>query len=112
MMLFPKCHRGRTDCEPIDCIDAVPEGTTEEQYMMMDYVPVSFVCSGFTSNQEIKQDCYRLCFKNHVFDEMSDNDEQDLTHMMRVMSSALAVSATRKVKGGSVEVPTIQGQGK
>lgn len=21
MMLFPKCHRGRTDCEPIDCID-------------------------------------------------------------------------------------------
>lgn len=35
-----------------------------------------------------------------------------IAHMMRVMSSALAVSATRKVKGGSVEVPTIQGQGK
>ena len=88
-MLFPKCHRGRTDCEPIDCIDAAPVGTTEEQYMMMEYVPVSFVCSGFTRNKEI---------------------EQDLTHMMRVMSSALAVSATRKVRGGSIEVPTIQGQ--
>ena len=60
----------------------------------------------------IAQDCYRLCFKNQLVDDMSDNDEQDLTHIIAVASHALAVGATRRVNSGSIEVPTLQGVAK
>ena len=110
IQLHPVCFRGKTDCEPVSCIDAMPEGTTEEAFMNFDYVPLSFVCSGITNNKNIKQDCFRLCFKNSVTDEMTDNDEQDMTHILSVVSTTLAVSATRKVNSGSITVPTMQSQ--
>ena len=42
-------------------------------------------------------------------DQISDNDLQDITHVAAVISQALAITATRIVAGGSVEVPTMQG---
>lgn len=110
LQLYPKCWRGREDCEPLHCIDAMPEDTTEEQYMEFDYIPHSFVCTGFVQEdaREVKQDAYRLCFKNKVSDEISDNDVQDLTHIMAVISHALAVDATRKINTGVIEIPTEQ----
>ena len=94
-------------------IDAAPEGLTEEQFYTFDYTPVSFVCAGCVhpeARAELPQDAYRICFKNHVVDEMSDNDEQDLTHLIAVISQALAVIATRRVNGGMIDVPTKQGE--
>ena len=110
ILMYPKCWRDRDDCQPVHCIEGVDESVTEEQYMSLDFEPDSFVCSGIiaTDKREVEQDCYRLCFKNHVVDEMSDNDEQDLTHLINVASAALSVGATRKVNGGSIEVPTMQ----
>ena len=110
MMLHPVCFRNRTDCEPIQCIDSAPENITEEQLIRCQYKPDSFVCSGCVSSDDrtIKQDLYRLCFKNDVSDEMSDNDYQDLTSIMYVISSAMALDAVRKVKEGVIEVPAEQ----
>lgn len=85
---FPKCWRGRTDCEPFQAIDAAPAGVTDEQIMACDYEPVSFVCCGCVAEEErpLPQDAYRVCFKNSAVDEMSDNDEQDLAHLMAVVA--------------------------
>jgi hypothetical protein len=112
IMLFPKCLRGRDDCEPFDAIDAPPEGVTEEQIMMVDYEPVSFVCVGCISEEKRKlpQDAYRVCWKNPVVDEMGNYDEQDLTHMSACVGRALAVISTRRVNGGMIDVPTEQGR--
>ena len=105
LMLFPRCFRNRDDCEPIHCVDACPSETTEEQMMTLDYEPESFVCSGCVSNPEVKQDKYRLCFKNHCSDEMTDNDLQDLTSIVSVVGAALNLDAVRKVNQGVVEIP-------
>ena len=105
-----KCWRGRTDCESFDSIEAEPDGTTQEQLETLDFEPKSFICVGCViKNRTIPQDAYRFCFKNQVTDEMTDNDEQDLAHMVAVISRALAIIATRRVNGGMVEVPTVQG---
>ena len=44
-------------------------------------------------------------------DGMTHNDEQDLTHMIKVISTTLAVTATRRVSSGTIDVPTMQGSG-
>ena len=108
--LYPICWRERTDCDPLHCIDGVDSSVTQEQLMEMDYTPNSFVCVGCVNeeNRIIPQDAYRLCFKNSASDEMTDNDVQDLTHIMAVISQALAVDATRRINGGVIEVPTKQ----
>jgi len=110
-MSVVKCWRGREDCESFDSIEATEEPLTEEQLCTLDYEPKSFVCCGciVDEHRQIEQDAYRLCFKNDCADEMSDNDEQDLTHILAVVSKALAIVATRRVNGGCVEVPTMQG---
>lgn len=108
IMLYPKCWRNRSDCEPIHCIDAEPAGTTEQQMMALDYIPLSFVCSGVADSPEIKQDQYRLCFKNSCSDEMTDNDLQDLTSIVAVVGAALNLDAVRKVNAGIVEIPAEQ----
>lgn len=110
LMLYPKCWRGRTDCSPIHCIDGVDEEPTNEQMETLDYEPNSFICCGLNdgNTRKLPQDVYRLCFKNDVSDEMSDNDVQDLTHIVSVVGQALAFDATRKVNSGTIEVPTIQ----
>lgn len=107
IMLYPKCWRDFTDCEPIHCIDAAPEGTTEDQMDNFDYTPDSFVCAGCNTaeNRQVNQDIYRLCFKNSVTDEISDNDLQDLTSIVAVVSAALNLDAVRKVSRGIVEIP-------
>lgn len=107
-MLYPKCWRNREDCEPIHCIDGVSEELTEEQVMTFDYTPDSFVCSGCVQDPEIKQDKYRLCFKNECSDEMTDNDMMDLTSIMSVCAAAMNLDAIRKVSNGIVELPAEQ----
>lgn len=111
IMLFPKCHRGRADCMPIHCLDAVDDSRlTDEQVAMVDYTPESFVCCGRCSDPALPQDVYRHCFKNAETDHMSDNDIQDLAHMASVVTAALAYDATMRVNSGSVEVPAVQGE--
>lgn len=111
LMSVVKCWRGRADCESFDSIEAIPEDTPEERVYELDYEPKSFVCCGciIDKHRAIKQDAYRLCFKNSCSDEMSDNDEQDLTHILAVVSKALAIVATLRVNGGTVQIPTMQG---
>ena len=106
--LYPVCHRGRDDCEPIHCIASEPEGITEEQYINFDYEPPSFVCTGCNKSRSVDQDIYRLCFKNEATDEMSDNDLQDLTSIVAVVGAALNADAVRKVNFGVVEIPAEQ----
>lgn len=102
-----KCFRGRTDCKSFDVIEATPAGLTEEQWATLDFVPTSFVCCGCIepAARNPKQDAYRICFKNAVGDDMSDNDEQDLVHLIKVATTALAVIATRRISRGHIDVP-------
>src|SRR6185312_10573699 len=112
MLMLPiRCWRGRDDCEPLHSIESTPPDLTPEQYESPEFQPESFVCCGInhSESRHHKQDCYRLCFKNADTDQISDNDLQDLTHVAAVIGQALAVTATRMVKGGTVEVPTMQG---
>lgn len=109
---YPVCWRGREDCEPIHCLDSVPEGTAEDDFINFNYTPNSFVCSGCVKKGEriVAQDIYRLCFKNHCTDEMSDNDLQDLTSVLSVVAAALNLDAVRKVNEGIVEIPAAQAE--
>lgn len=112
MLMTPfRCWRNRTDCSPLHSIEATPEGQTPEEFESPDFNPASFVCCGLVDEDKrnIRQDCYRLCFKNAVVDDVSDNDIQDLTHIVAVIGQALAITATRMVNSGTVEVPTMQG---
>lgn len=110
MMLFPKCWRGREDCEPFQAIDAASPDLTEEQIFTLDYEPDSFVCCGCIAEHKrtIPQDAYRVCFKTKVVDEIGDYDEQDLAHLVAVVTMAQAVISTRRVNGGMIDVPTKQ----
>jgi hypothetical protein len=113
MLMKPiRCWRRREDCEPLHAIEAMPE--TIEEYESEDFTPVSFVCCGLShpEGRELAQDCYRLCFKNDAGDEMTDNDIQDIAHIGAVIGQALAITATRMVNSGTVEVPTKQGADK
>lgn len=103
--LYPVCHRGLEDCQPIHCIASAPDGLTEDEYFEFEWKPNSFVCTGCVSNPEVKQDQYRLCFKNEATDEMSNNDLQDLTSIITVVGAALNLDAVRKVNSGIVEIP-------
>lgn len=112
MLMKPfRCWRGRDDCEPLHSVEGMPPDMTPEEYESPDFNPVSFVCCGInhSDSRVVKQDCYRLCFKNDCTDEMSDNDIQDLTHILAVVSQAVAITATRNVNSGAVLVPTMQG---
>jgi hypothetical protein len=42
-------------------------------------------------------------------DEMSDNDEQDLAHLMAVISHAMATITSRRVNSGKIDVITEDG---
>ena len=111
LMTFEHCWRGRDDCKSFTAIEGLPDGLTEEQQFALDFTPTSFVCCGCIdeSARTIPQDAFRLCFKNDETDEMSDNDEQDLTHFVAVATHALAVISTRRVRDGWTQVPTEQG---
>jgi len=109
ILLYPVCWRSRTDCEPIQCIDAAPEDATQEQLETLNYTPESFVCSGCVSSESrvIAQDIYRVCFKNSFSDEMSDNDTQDLSSLAVVITSALSLDSIRKRNSGILEIPDV-----
>ena len=111
LMNLGKCWRGRDDCESFTAIEGLPPDVTEEQLDTLDFEPTSLVCCGcvMTKDRGLPQDAYRFCFKNDETDEISDNDEQDLAHMLAVISHALAIISTRRVNGGMVKVPTQQG---
>ncbi len=106
-MLYPKCWRERTDCQPIHCIDGVDHELTEEEFQTMSYTPCSFVCCGknTSENRQVDQDIYRLCCKSEETDEMSDNDMQDLTSIIAVVGAALNLDACQKHQRGIVEIP-------
>lgn len=110
MLMTPiRCWRRRDDCEPLHAIEG---GDFDmDTYESEDFTPKSFVCCGInhSSSRQLGQDAYRLCFKNDATDEISDNDIQDLTHIGAVVAQALAITATRMVNGGTVAVPTMQG---
>lgn len=111
LMHFGHCWRGRDDCESFSAIEALPPDVTEEQLDTLSFTPKSFVCCGCVkSGRVLPQDAYRLCFKNEATDEMSDNDEQDLAHMVAVASHALAIIATKRVNSGLIDVPAEQGR--
>lgn len=101
-----KCWRGRGDCVSIASVEGMPEDTTQEQMETLDYEPTSFVCCGCVHEdaRKIPQDAYRLCFKNDVSDEMSDNDDQDLAHIAYVIAQTMAVVSSQRVHSGSIEV--------
>ena len=109
IIVFEKCWRGYKDCCSFQAIDSPPEGISDEDRWERNYTPTSFVCCGQNTTSTLPQDAYRLCFKNDVVDEVSDNDEQDLTHILAVVAHALAVIATEKVNSGFITVPTAQG---
>ena len=106
-----KCWRNRTDCISLASTEGIPDDATEEQVYELSFEPLSFVCCGCiqTSDRKIKQDAYRICFKNDVCDEMSDNDDQDLAHLAYVISQAQAIIATRRVNRGTITVLDTEG---
>lgn len=108
LITIGKCFRNRTDCQSFSVIEATPDNVTEQQLDELDFVPKSFVCCGLICREkrDPPQDAYRLCFKNEVGDEMTDNDEQDLTNILAVISNALAVVAVRRMNHGHINVPT------
>lgn len=113
ILLYPKCWRDRTDCEPIHCVDGVSKQLSEEDMMTLNYTPDSFVCSGVViGTRTIEQDLYRLCFKNECTDEISDNDMQDLSSIIAVAAAAVNLDAVRKVSNGIVELPAEQNKPK
>lgn len=111
LMTPHKCWRGRDDCVSLASVEAPPADATEDQIMDLDYEPVSFVCCGCVDAAErvVPQDAYRLCFKNPDTDEMTDNDDQDLSHLGYVISQAMAIVATRRVNQGEIDVLTDDG---
>lgn len=101
-----KCWRGRSDCMSLASVEGIPDDVSEEQLETLQFEPKSFVCCGCVSveSRTIAQDAYSLCFKNDVCDDRTLNDEQDLSHLLYVISQSLAVIATRKVNSGSIAV--------
>jgi hypothetical protein len=106
LMTPGKCWRNRDDCESMASVEAMDASVTEEQMANLDFDPPSFVCCGCikVEARKIPQDAYRLCFKNAVTDEMTDNDDQDLTHLGYVISQAQAIIASRRVNRGHIDV--------
>lgn len=110
IMRYPKCWRGRTDCEPFQAIDATsvdPSSLTEQQMYELDYPVEGFICCGCVKEEAriLPQDAYRLCFKTaRGVDDMTDNDEQDLAHLATVITHALGTIASRRVNSGRVRV--------
>lgn len=113
-----KCWRNRDDCEPLHSIESFPEDMGEEElFAAMEDGSLeakTFVCCGCVHDdkRDLAQDAYRCCWKNDFVDEIGDYDEQDLTHMLAVISQGLAIIATRRVNSGTIDVATMQGEGK
>jgi hypothetical protein len=107
LMTIGKCFRNRKDCQSFHVIEATPDNATEDQILNLDFKPASFVCCGCITPDKrvVPQDAYRVCFKNDAVDDMSDNDEQDLVHLVTVIMTALAVIASRRVHRGYIDVP-------
>lgn len=99
-----KCWRGRSDCKSLSSIEAAPDDITDEEFCELNFDPISFVCCGVinVADRRPPQDAYRLCFKSGETDEMSDNDDQDLAHLVAVISQAQAIIATRRVNSGCI----------
>jgi len=75
-----KCLRNLDDCQPIAqiCADDIS----------------SFVCCGLNdgTNRKLKQDKFRVCWKNEEINETSDWDKRDLSDTASVLVQALSVS--------------------
>lgn len=115
LMPPPRCWRNRTDCEPLHAIEALPEVMSDDDWTALEtgaMDPPSFVCAGCVrpADRAIAQDAYRVCWKNDAVDEIGDYDEQDLAHTAAVIVQAMAIIATRRVNGGMIDVPTLQGE--
>ena len=73
------CPRRRKDCRSLGQVIAIDH--------------VSFVCCGHNrrKTRDIKQDKFRVCWKNEFVDEMGDYDRRDLVNTAQVMLQALSV---------------------
>lgn len=100
-----KCWRGRDDCLSMCSVEAPPGDVTQDQFETLEFDPVSFVCCGCikVKDRDIPQDAYRICFKNDVVDDMSDNDDQDLSHLLYVISQSVAMISSRRVNKGRID---------
>ena len=78
------CPRSLTDCEPLAQI-LVDDG-------------VGFVCCGHndSTTRRVKNDRFRVCFRNEVIDEMVDWDERDIKDHISVLAQALSVDANMR----------------
>ena len=58
----------------------------------------SFICCGFNNEEtrKIKQDKFRVCWKNEEIDECSDWDEHDIYDTISVLAKALSISGHLK----------------
>jgi len=83
---LPKsCPRKRSDCQPLSQILAENNA--------------SFFCCGENdgTTRKLEQDKYTFCFRNDSIDEMSHNDQRDLTHTATTILNALSVIEERKM---------------
>ncbi len=87
IQLPDNCLRELNDCEPLSQI----ESDCKE----------SFWCCGLNdgTTRVERGDIYRLCFKNGVIDDMTDNSNKDMFDLVSVISLALSVKAHRDVVG-------------
>lgn len=72
------CPRERNDCYSLAQIVSACGG--------------SFICCGHNdgSTREESTDRFRICFKNNHWDEISDNNEQDMFDMQSVLAQAIS----------------------
>lgn len=111
----PCCWRGRTDCAPMHSIEsfppaaeALPPEAFDDGLMDGSVRPLTFVCVGCVraAARGLARDAYRLCWKSGGTDDIRDYDEQDLAHQAAVIGQALALLASRRMAGATIEVPT------
>lgn len=115
IMKPPRCWRNLTECEPLHSVEGLPPNMTDADYDALEggtMQPASFICGGCVKEEAraIPQDAYRMCWVNDEVDEMGEYDEQDITHQMLVMSQVLAIIASRRVNGGTIDVMTNQAE--
>ncbi len=79
---LPKlCPRSLTDCQPL------------AQILVDD--KEEFVCCGHNDGKTrvMKNDRFRVCFRNEELDEMVDWDQRDIIDHISVLAQALSVDA-------------------
>lgn len=74
-----RCPRSFVHCHPLAQIISDCETT--------------FICCGNSdkNTRRIEQDKFRVCYKSHFVDDISDLDETDITDTISVLAQALSI---------------------